>query len=107
MQIICNFAEKIALWEDHMENYDKSAEHNVRIRRIVRDFNANLNRMEEYFFHIQERYNYYATPKIKVLLSQKSKKELNESKNSLKIKINIEFIVIHLLNSNYLNCFNT
>ena len=63
--------------------------------------------MEEYFFHIQERYNYYATPKIKALLNQKSKKELNESKNSLKIKINIEFIVIHLFNSNYLNCFNT
>ena len=93
--------KKIALWEDHIINYDKSAEHNVRIRRIVRDFKANLNSMEEYFFHIQERYNYYATPKIKVLLSQKSRKELNESKDSLKIKINIEFIVIHLLNSNY------
>ena len=65
--------------------------------------------MEENFFRIQERYNYYATPNIKVLLSQKSKKELNESKDSLKIKIKIkiEFIVIHLLNSNYLNCFNT
>ena len=107
MQIICNFAEKIALWEDHISNYDKFAEHNVRIRRIVRDFKAILNRMEEYFFHIQEKYNYYATPKIKVLLSQKSRKELNESKDSLKRKINIEFIVIHLLNSNYLNCFNT
>ena len=56
--------------------------------------------MEENFFRIQERYNYYATPKIKALLSQKSKKELNESKDSLKIKINIEFIVIHLLDSN-------
>ena len=57
--------------------------------------------MEEYFFHIQERYNYFATPKIIKLLSQKNKIELNESKDLLKRKINIEFIVIHLLNSNY------
>ena len=48
--------------------------------------------MEEYFFHIQEKYNYYATPKIKALLSQKSKKELNESKHSLKWKINIKYL---------------
>ena len=107
MQIICNFAEKIALWEDHIANYDTSADHIVRISRIVRDFRTNLNKMEENYFRIQERYNYYATPKIKVLLNQKSRKALNESKDSLKIKINIEFIVIHLLNFNYLNCFNT
>ena len=73
--IICKSSvtllKKIALWDDHIKNYDKSAEHNVRIRRIVGDFKENLNRMEEYFFHIQERYNYYATPKIIVLLSQK------------------------------------
>ena len=101
MQIICNFAEKIALWEDHIKNYDKSAEHNVRIRRIVRDFKENFNRMEEYFFYMQERYNYFATPKIIKLLSQKNKKELNESKDLLKRKINIEFKPMNLLNSNY------
>ena len=101
MQIICNFAEKVALWGDHIKNYDKAAEHIVRISRIVGDLNKNLNRMEEYFFHIQERYNYFTTPKIIVLLSQKNKIELNESKDLLKRKINIEFIVIHLLNSYY------
>ena len=101
MKIIYNFAERIALWEDHIKSNDKLNEQVVKISRIIRNFKENLRRMEEHFFHIQERYNYFATPKIKVLLSQKSKKELNESKDLLKRKINIEFIVMYLLNSNY------
>ena len=43
--------------------------------------------MEEFFFHIQERYNYFATPKVLAFLSQKNIKELNEAKDLLKRKI--------------------
>ena len=87
MQILCNFNEQTALWDGHVKSYDQSDRNIVRIRRIVRDFKENLNRMEEYFFHIQERYNYFATPKILAFLSQKNIKELSESKDLLKRKI--------------------
>ena len=87
LQILCNFNDKTALWEGHIKSENKSDRNIVKIKRIIEDFEDNLNRMEEYFFHIQERYNYFATPKILAFLSQKNIKELDESKDLLKRKI--------------------
>ena len=87
MQILCNFNDKTALWEGHIKSENKSDRNFFKIRRIVRDFKDSLNRMEEFFFHIQERYNYFATPKVLAFLNQKNIKELNEAKDLLKRKI--------------------
>ena len=87
MYIIYNFAEKIGLWDKHIKAYDQSVEYIVRIRRIIRDFKEQLKKMEEYFFYIQERYTYFATPKISAFLSRQNKIKLNESKDFLNKKI--------------------
>ena len=87
MQIIYNFAEKIALWENHIKAYDQYDRKIIRTVAIVRDFAGCLNKMEEYFFYIQERCIYLTSPNISVFISPKNRRKLWQAKDLLWGKI--------------------
>ena len=58
----------------------------VKVKRIIRDFKLKLEKMENYFIYIQERYNFFEDPNTDFNLNSKNEKELKEMKESLDTK---------------------
>ena len=59
----------------------------IRVKRIFSDFKIKIEKMENYFMYIQERYNFFEDPNTDFNLNSKNEKELKEIKESLDTKI--------------------